>query len=280
MGYQQPRWLILDFFAAFARQLDNTMAIAHLIQLMSEFGMDQQTVRSSISRLKRKGWLEPDRVDGLPAYRISPTALRDLAEGDSRVYHLHPAEIEEGWCLVTFSLPESLKGQRHILRSKLTWWGFGNPAPGVWIAPERSAGYAVRTIESLGVGRYASVFHSEYVGVEPLQDFVNRAWEFSELSARYEAFLAENSPIQRRWAKGRPDAADARAFVDYLRMLNSWRSIPFLDPGLPLSLMPAGWKGQDATRLFHGLSDRLYESALAHVEAVTGRSRAPGRVAS
>jgi len=61
---QQPRWLILDFFAAYVRRFDNRIAIAHLIELMAELDMDEQTVRSSVSRLKRKGWLLPERVGG------------------------------------------------------------------------------------------------------------------------------------------------------------------------------------------------------------------------
>lgn len=280
MASQQPRWLILDFFAAFVRPLGNRVAIAHLVRLMAELEMDEQTVRSSVSRLKRKGWLEPDRLDGLPGYRISPSALLDLAEGDSRVYHLQPVDIDDGWCLVTFSVPEPRKTQRHILRSRLTWWGFGNPMPGVWIAPQRSAGYAIRTIESLDLGRYASVFHSQYAGIDTLQDFIGRAWDFEKLSARYEVFLTQTRPIQHRWKDGAPSGADPHAFVDYLHVLNSWRSIPFLDPGLPPALLPAKWKGQEAITLFQSLTDRLFEPALSHVQEVTGRSPAAADKAS
>lgn len=272
MPSQQPRWLILDFFAAFVRRFDDKVAIAHVIQLMADLELDEQTVRSSVSRLKRKGWLEPERVEGQVGYRISASALRDLAEGDARVYHLEPADVSDGWCLVTFSIPEGLRTKRHELRSKLTWWGFGNLAPGVWVAPQRSIGYATRVVDQLELRSFAAIFEGHYIGLEQLGDFVHSAWDFPRLSARYEVFLAQNADLVRKWTPGRD--APAEAFVDYLRMLNSWRSIPFLDPGLPLDLMTPGWKGADATQLFHDLSDQLLLPAIQHVEHVTGRRAA------
>lgn len=269
MASQQPRWLILDFFAAFVRRFDDRMAIAHLIQLMAELDLDEQTVRSSVSRLKRKGWLEPERVEGQVGYRVSSKALRDLAEGDTRVYHLEPAVLADGWCLVAFSIPENLRTKRHELRSKLTWWGFGNLAPGVWVAPQRSAGYATRVVEQLELRTYTAIFEGHYIGLEDLRDFVHKAWDFPRLSARYEVFLQQNDDLVKKWTPGRD--ARGEAFVDYLRMLNSWRSIPFLDPGLPLDLMSEDWKGGEATQLFHDLSDQLLGPAIEHVESVTGR---------
>jgi phenylacetic acid degradation operon negative regulatory protein len=269
MPSQQPRWLILDFFAAFVRRFDDKMAIAHLIQLMAELDLDEQTVRSSISRLKRKGWLQPEKVEGQVGYRVSSSALRYLSEGDARVYHLEPADLADGWCLVTFSIPESLRTKRHELRSNLTWWGFGNLAPGVWVAPQRSAAHATRVVEQLQLQSHTAVFEGRYVGLESLKEFVHKAWDFPRLSTRYESFLAENHHLISKWTRGRE--APTEAFVDYLRMLNSWRSIPFLDPGLPENLMTSDWKGGEATQLFHDLSDRLLQPAIQHVESVTGR---------
>lgn len=266
----QPRWLILDFFAAFVRRFDDRIAIAHLIQLMAEADLDEQTVRSSVSRLKRKGWLLPDRIDGQVGYRVSPEALRDLTEGDSRVYHRQPADLAQGWCILVFSIPEAMRTKRHALRSRLTWWGFGNLSPGTWIAPHRNTAYAMRVINQLDIGEYTSVFEGNYLGSSELDTFVRKAWDFPKLSVQYATFIEGNAHLVEKWgstpAKPSPDA-----FVDYLRMLNSWRSIPFLDPGLPSELLPDDWAGHEANRLFHELSDLLLSAAIGHVEAVTGR---------
>jgi phenylacetic acid degradation operon negative regulatory protein len=266
--------LILDFFAAFVRRLGNQIAIAHLVELMRDVSLDEQTVRSAVSRLKRRGWLIPARVDGLAGYRISEHALRELAEGDARVFRTEPARFEDGWCVVFFSIPAELAKSRHVLRSKLTWWGFGNPAPGVWIAPHRAHTYAERIIGELELERYSAVFGGPYLGVEELDRFVGRAWNFDRLSARYSGFIDQHVEVAARWSDGRRKLSDRDAFIDYLTTLNSWRSIPFLDPGLPTKLLPANWRGSEAIDLFQSIERTLNERALDHVLGVVESHRA------
>ena len=50
----------------------------------------------------------------------------------------------------------------------------------------------------------------------------------------------------------------------------AWRRLPFLDPGLPAELLPAGWNGLRADVAFGALQDRLAGPARAHVLTVTG----------
>jgi phenylacetic acid degradation operon negative regulatory protein len=42
------------------------------------------------------------------------------------------------WTLLSFTLPESWQRQRHELRIRLLWAGFGPLQGGLWIAPRRS----------------------------------------------------------------------------------------------------------------------------------------------
>jgi phenylacetic acid degradation operon negative regulatory protein len=272
---QQPRWLILDFFAAFVRRLDNHIAIAHLVQLMGDVGLDEQTVRSSVSRLKRRGWLLSDRINGLAGYRISEAALVNLAEGDARVFRTEPARLEEGWCVVTFSIPSKLAKSRHLLRSKLTWWGFGNPAPGVWIAPYRAHKYAVRIVQELELEDHSAIYAGDYLGVEPIAAFVKRAWNFERLSARYSSFIEQQAAVAMRWGDARRRLGAREAFVDYLTTLNAWRSIPFLDPNLPSELLPAGWRGPEAIGLFQQIERGLHDRAYDYVLDVVGGRKTP-----
>jgi phenylacetic acid degradation operon negative regulatory protein len=56
-------------------------------------------------------------------------------------------------------------------------------------------------------------------------------------------------------------------------MLTAWRGLRYLDPGLPLELLPAGWKGVAAAELFQRLHTTLGPPAEAHaregIRAVT-----------
>jgi phenylacetic acid degradation operon negative regulatory protein len=64
------------------------------------------------------------------------------------------------------------------------------------------------------------------------------------------------------------------AFRLYLPLLTEWRRLPYRDPGLPLALLPDGWKGEEATALFHRLNAVLRPLAQIHARAVVS---APAR---
>ncbi|HUG83604.1 MAG TPA: PaaX family transcriptional regulator C-terminal domain-containing protein [Euzebya sp.] len=42
----------------------------------------------------------------------------------------------------------------------------------------------------------------------------------------------------------------AEAFVAQTRMVHEWRKFPFMDPGLPRQLLPRGWIGLHAAKVF------------------------------
>jgi phenylacetic acid degradation operon negative regulatory protein len=141
----------------------------------------------------------------------------------------------------------------------------------VWIAPFRSHGYAERIIDELELARYAAVFGGSYVGVEEIEGFVGRAWNFERLSARYSGFIDQHAEVAARWSDGRRKLGSREAFVDYLMTLNAWRSIPFLDPGLPTELLPDNWRGEEAISLFQTIERTLNERAFEHVLATIER---------
>ena len=57
----QPRALIVTIYGLYARETGGWLSVAALIRLMAELGVDEAAVRSSISRLKQRGILEPRR---------------------------------------------------------------------------------------------------------------------------------------------------------------------------------------------------------------------------
>src|SRR4051795_10141886 len=59
-----PRSLLMTFFGAFLRRLGGWIAVADLVALMGDLGLDEQAVRSAVSRLKRRGVIAPERRAG------------------------------------------------------------------------------------------------------------------------------------------------------------------------------------------------------------------------
>jgi phenylacetic acid degradation operon negative regulatory protein len=270
---------VLDLFGSFVRPLGGWIANTHLLTLLGELDVEERSGRSAVLRMRERDLLVASKRDGVLGYEPSDEANRILEEGDERIFKAQePARIEDGWVVVAFSVPESERELRHLIRSRLVWLGFGNLAPGVWLAPRRLAPMATEMLSRLGLEEYVSVFEASYLAFGDVADMVARGWDLDGLRALYDEFLVEQRPVLTRWRRGRTD--DLRAFVDYTTATHQWRKLPYLDPGLPVEVLPTGWEGRTANSLFLDLVGTLRPAALAHVREVVAQPPRRRRTAS
>ncbi|MFJ8624735.1 PaaX family transcriptional regulator C-terminal domain-containing protein [Kitasatospora sp. NPDC093550] len=192
----RPSSLIHTVYGEFVRRLGGWISIADLIALMAELDVDGPAVRSAMSRLKKAGTLLQERRAGT-GYRLAPAMEPVFEEGDRRIFHsLEPAGLADGWVVAVFSVPESERAHRHQLRSRLSWLGFGNAAPGVWLAPARLLPDARRLLERLGLSAYVHLFLSaEYAGFADLRTAVASWWDLPAIEAQYAAFTDAWRPV-------------------------------------------------------------------------------------
>ncbi len=255
--------LIITLFGLYARGEDNWLSVASVVQLMADLGVDGQAVRSSISRLKRRGVVLSDRRDGAAGYALAEPTLETLAEGDARIFERRRARTEDGWLVVVFSVPESEREKRHALRSSLTQLGFGTTAPGVWVAPGNLATETRRTLERRGLSEYVDIFSGHHFAFGDLRSKVRAWWDLDELADLYADFLRRHRSVLDAGVR-----TPEQAFQTYVPMLTQWRRLPYSDPGLPLSLLPPGWNGVTAETLFEQLNTTLSAPAREHALAV------------
>lgn len=267
----------MTFCGAYGRDIGGWVSVADLIRLMATHGIDGPAVRSSVSRLKRRGLLEARRVQGVAGYSLSEAAETILAEGDRRIFGRREANVGDGWVLAVFSVPESQRHKRDLLRSRLAWLGFGTAAPGVWIAPAHLADEARSNLLRLDLAAYVDLFCADHLAFGDLRDAVARWWDLEALQAMYDEFLRVYEPVVARWSPGRR-GRDEEAFADYLRALDAWRRMPYLDPGLPRALVPDGWSGHRAAQVFFELHARLRKRGMTHVLGVVFPLERGGRV--
>lgn len=259
---QQPRSLIVTVYGLYARESGGWLSVSLLIRLLAELGVDEPAVRSAISRLKRRGLLEPSRRDGVAGYALSDQAREILAEGDQRIFSPPHARVGDGWLLAVFSVPEAERARRHTLRSRLAALGFGTAAPGVWVAPAHRYDLTRAVLQRHGLDGYVDLFRADYLAFADLAEAVRQWWNLTDLQRSYTDFIAA-------WqGADRPPASPAAAFATWVKVLTDWRRLPYLDPGLPPELLPPDWPGTRATRLFHALEQRLAGPAQEHVAAM------------
>ena len=269
-----PRSLIVTLYGAYGRTPANTpLAVSELIRLLHAVGVDAPSVRSSVSRLKRRELLVAARTaDGAAGYALSPDARQLLDDGDRRIYRRPAPPMADGWVLAVFSVPEAQRHKRHLLRSRLARLGFGTAAPGVWIAPAGLYEETRHTLERLELAPYVELFRGQHLGFAATKESVGRWWDLDAVARLHRDFLAQQEPVLRAWEARPADAAPEpeAAYRDYLRALNSWRRLPYADPGLPGDLLPEDWPGARSAEVFGLLHTRLRDAGAAFV-------RPPGR---
>ncbi|HEY3750861.1 MAG TPA: PaaX family transcriptional regulator C-terminal domain-containing protein [Pseudonocardiaceae bacterium] len=263
----QPRALIVTVYGLYAREHGGWLGVASLIRLLAEAGVDEPSVRSSISRLKRRGILVAERIDGVAGYALSAQARAILDEGDRRIFERRRATPDEGWVLAVFSVPETERDKRHQLRSRLSWLGFGTVSAGVWIAPAHLFGEARDALDRDGLAAYVDLFTAQYRAFADVRGQVPRWWDLDRLQALYQDFLADHGRLLTRYRRQRR-IDDRQAFADYVRALTAWRRLPYSDPGLAPELLPRGWQGVRAAETFFELRRLLDEPAHRFVESV------------
>ena len=242
--------------------------------MLDDLGVESSGVRSSVSRLKRRGVLESVRQGGVAAYRLAPNLEDVFQEGDRRIFSPRRATAADRWLLIAFSVPESQRHLRHQLRSMLTRMGFGSVTPGLWIAPGNTYEDISHQLERAGLTEYVEFFKAEHLTAGDVKDKVSRWWDLPALESLYAEFIERFAPVLERWESAGAPApgpdADRAAFADYVQLLTQWRRLPYLDPGLPEEFLPPGWHGLTAERIFAELHRLLNGPARQHAERLLG----------
>lgn len=263
------RTLLVTLLGAFARRTDDWMQISAIVGLLDALEVEESSVRTGVSRLKKRKWLIAERRGGRSGYRLTDAAKRSLLAGDKIIWHARePAMLEDGWCIASFSIPETQRARRHLLRSRLALLGFGNVGAGVWIAPARMHAEASNLIDALDLAEYTNLFVGQHRGGQDLQAMVRSSWDLEDIDARYRTFVTDHADdIAVLDSMKGAQVPQREAFIRYMRTLDDWRMLPMRDPGLPRELLPENWAGDEAARVLEYVVAELDAPALAFVHS-------------
>lgn len=258
----RPQHLIVTLFGLYGRPRNGSITIANLIALMAELSVDSSAVRSSVSRLKSRGLLVSDRTNGTAAYRLNGSLEEVFSLGDDRIFHRRRSEVDDPWLLASFTVPENERPVRHQLRRLLTKQGFGQVIGGLWIAPAVIGDETRVALRRAGLESYVELFQGTRVSDEPLADAIRRWWDLGALESLYSEFVRANEHVLDT------SLGDGGAFDAYVRAVTQWRRLPYLDPGIPLALLPSRWAAIEAEKLFDHLSTTLAPAAQRFASSV------------
>lgn len=260
--------LLRTVIGLYLREAGGWMASASLVQLMLALDTPASRTRTALTRLRKKGVVVATARDGLTGYEVDARAARMLERGDRRIHTPRSMDAHDPWCLISFSVPESERESRHQLRRQLHWTGCGMVSPGLWVAPDYLRTEVEEILQSLGLRGRAVLFTTSPPHVTgELRDVVADWWDLGAIAGLYRDFIKFTDGIPAGDVK-----PDAQAFATYVNLIDRWRMIPYLDPGLPADCLPVDWPGGQGVELFQRISG---SHALASRAFVNFRLGAP-----
>ncbi|MEN0140619.1 MAG: PaaX family transcriptional regulator C-terminal domain-containing protein [Rhodococcus sp. (in: high G+C Gram-positive bacteria)] len=260
--------LIRTVLGAYVRDVGGWVAIADFVEVMQAVGIPPESTRIAVTRLKKKGVLRPRARDGRTGYEVTEQAESMFTRGDPRIFGFRQMADTDPWRLISFTIPESQRAARHQLRRRLGWIGCGTVSPGLWIAPEHLATEVGDIVDALGLSDYVTTFVSTSVFVpDSMRDAAARWWDLGDIAARHRDFLDRH----RVALAAAEEVSPREAFVRFVPLLDEWRIIPYIDPGLPGAMLPADWPGADSVRLFAAARERYLAGSRDWVRSVQSR---------
>ncbi len=263
-----PHHYILTLYGLYARPAGITIPVASVVQLLADLGAEPSSVRSAISRLKKKGVLVSQQASSGKGYALAGELEPHMHAGDERIFSSPSMNIRDPWLLVSFSVPESERQNRHKIRTGLARMGFGTVNAGLYIGPARLQPEAVEYIREHQLWPYIELFTCEPSGLSDIQEKISRWWNWDKLANEYQSFLNTYQHEVEGWQTAlRQGTGDPlEAFRLYMPMITRWRRLPFLDPGLAPELLPENWVGNTARKLFGDLHRLLSPLCTQHVQ--------------
>jgi phenylacetic acid degradation operon negative regulatory protein len=250
----RPQSLMLSFLGIHV--LDRRVAVfsGSVIDVFARVGVSEEAVRATLTRMVKRDLLARHRNGRRMYFGLTARSAAVLEDGHHRVWRsgVVNRDWDGTWTMVGFSLPESWRSQRHDLRSRLIWGGFGAVQNGLWIAPGEVD--VPSLVGDLDLDEYLKVFTARAAKPTEAEQFVRTAFDVPAVAVRYQAFLG-------RWDRDHPypDAPDDLA--RQLLLHTDWLQLVRQDPRLPAEHLPAEWPAIRAEQVFRALAHAYEEPA-------------------
>ncbi|MGY1495389.1 PaaX family transcriptional regulator [Streptomyces sp. QTS52] len=217
-----------------------------VIDVLARAGVGEHAVRSTLTRMVNRGLLQRQRQGRRMYFGLTAQTEQILRDGRRRLWQTGAVneDWDGTWTLLGFSLPESWQRQRHDLRSRLTWSGFGALYSGLWIAPGDVDASAL--VSELGLAAHVKIFHASADDATDLGLMIRDTWDLDSIGARYADF-------DRRWSTWPGTGSDDPIGVR-LRVISEWLDTIRADPRLPAGHLPPDWPARSAQETFHRIA--------------------------
>lgn len=243
----RPQSLLFAFFGSYV--LEEGLGHVYsgsIIDVLARAGVGEHAVRSTLTRMVNRGHLQRQRQGRRMHFGLTAQTEQILWDGKRRLWQTDAVndDWDGTWTLLGFSLPESWQRQRHHLRSRLTWSGFGALYSGLWIAPGDIDASAL--VAELGLAAHVKIFHATADDATDLGMMIRDTWDLGVVGARYADF-------DKRWSAW-PGTDSGDPLGVRLCVISEWLDTIRTDPRLPARHLPPDWPARAAQETFHRIA--------------------------
>jgi phenylacetic acid degradation operon negative regulatory protein len=242
---------------------------ASLISGLAALDVAEKNARQAIARVAEQGVVSSERFGRSVRWHLTASGRHILETGAERIYDFgEPYEWKGEWLVVHCPVPETKRPLRHQVRKRLAFEGFGELAPSLAVSPHVDRESAAREIlADLDLAADSILLRARTGSMAADRDLVTRAWTLDTLASSYTEF-AEG--VRRSHP-----STDEERFRATVELVHRWRGFPFVDPELPLALLPADWAGFAAAACFRERR-AAWSAGAQRWYAAREREQAPG----
>ncbi|MGB3437387.1 MAG: PaaX family transcriptional regulator C-terminal domain-containing protein [Actinophytocola sp.] len=239
----RPETLLLTLFGDQVLDRGTAVSTGGVLAVLGRLGVGEPAARATLARMSRRGLLRTVRRGRQAFLTLTEHGTSVLRDGQRRLNGDVVERHWDGrWTLLTFSVPETRRADRHALRTRLAWFGFGLLRSGLWVST--SATDVSPALAELDLLEHAEVFRAEAIMWTDPARIAREAWGLPEIATGYDRFL-------RRWNNTARDDLDELS--RRVRLGAEWLLLIRHDPVLPVALLPGDWPGVRAAALFRTL---------------------------
>ena len=254
--------LITTVFGDAIAPRGGTVWLGSLIRAMSEFGISERLVRTSVFRLARDGWLSANQVGRRSFYSLSKEGRQKFEQATHRIYGEPRPDWSGEWTLVLLSALDA--AQRETVRKELSWLGFGATSTSLMAHPAADLDDLRAVLERLGVQDEVVVMNGRTPDGsqdDAMRDLVRKSWNLAEIDERYEQFLTHFEPVLKSVRKD-DKLSPQNAFQIRTLLIQEYRKILLRDPLLPSEMLSDEWHGVRAYKLCRELYQSVFRAAV------------------
>ena len=246
-----PQAVLMTMLGRYCLADNPAISTQGYIEVLARIGVAPQASRLTLSRMTQRGLLERLRRGRLAFFRATEVGLSVMRNQEERTFH------DQGgipgppgaWTILSFTIPETRRRERHLLRRRLAWEGFGLLRDGVWIAPgDHDLTELNAALAEMGIDQHIDAF-TAYPKFTDVQEMLSRVWALDELAELYAEFL-------REWDVPNPAPTATDDLGRDLLLITTWRQLLRETPRLPATHLPADWPAARCQELFRTLHAR------------------------